>query len=353
MMITTYLLNLVALLAAYFFYHSQQENRDINILIIYILIYIILFPIIASSNFESPDYKSYLKIINQAPNLFNFYSSMVEGGLSQIHGGIFWIFGISFFKTILPFAPLVLYIIVFFSIFIKVKVLMRHIDYFYVAIFLYMSHEVFFKEWIQIRHGLAVSFILLSFFNLLNNKKFKSYMAIVLAILIHKIAVVFIPFYLIIKLKKSGVNILLFLLPISLLIAQTNFPLQILEFISHYVKEVDGYFRWVQYQVKFSLLSPTLIKHYFFIALFVVFRKKLKFNRYFNPVFSLYLLSTHYFIIFSPFSIFANRAGASLYFSEAILLAIFVSMYKDKKLALLGTVSYGSVLFAYNYLIVG
>ena len=93
MMIATYLLNIIALMLAYSFYHSKLHNKDINVLIIYLMIYMIIFPIIAGSNFEGSDYGSYLKIIDKTPNLFNFYSSAIEGSLSEIHGGIIWIFG--------------------------------------------------------------------------------------------------------------------------------------------------------------------------------------------------------------------------------------------------------------------
>ena len=351
MILFTYFLNLLAILLAHNHYHSKREDRNINSIIIYLLIYLAVYPIIAASNTTSPDYSKYLEIIDRIPEVLDLYQAYVNNTLSVIHGGEVWIIGISFIKTLFPTAPVVLYFIVFISIYIKIKVLRKHIDYYYVAIFIYMSHEVFFKEWIQIRHGLSVSLIILALFYLLENKNIKSYASIVLSILIHKIAVVFVPFYFMYRLKNNGTNLLIALLPVSIYISMTTLPLEILKFLGNYVSEVDGYFRWPKYAAEsYPLDSPTLIKQYLFTIFLFIFRKKLGLNRYFYPLFSVYLLSTHYFVLFSPFALFAARAGASLYFSEAILMAIFVSMYKNKKYAIIAVTIYGSVLFLYNYL---
>jgi len=347
--IVAFIINLIFLLLLHNHYHSSSP-RENHIIFFFILFYVAIYSFLPATNFLGPDHKQYIKIFDAIPSAVDF---LIYGeNLSNTHGGILWTAIVSIIKSVFNDSHIVLFIIISLSIAIKVAVLKKHVNYYYVAVFIYMCHEVFLKEWIQVRNGLAVSIIMVSFFYLAKNAWLKSFGAFSMALLIHKIVIVFFPVYILAKLKNWGVNLLILLLPVNFIILQTGFPDLVLTIIANYVAEVQGYLRWDSYrEISLSLAHPTLIKYYLLVTFFYFFRNKLSADPLFYPLLSVYVLSLHYFLFFSYFALFAGRAGGSLYFVEAILLSILVSRYKNKKIAMIGILSYGTLLTFYNFLV--
>ena len=88
--------------------------------------------------------------------------------------------------------------------------------WFYFSIFIFFC-KFYLMFFVYLRQGLAISFVLFSFYFLLKEKKLKAVILTITAILFHKSALIFLPFIFLANIKLSKIGILFLVVFISIL----------------------------------------------------------------------------------------------------------------------------------------
>lgn len=214
---------------------------------------------------------------------------------------------------------------------------------------IYVSHEYYVKDWIQIRSGLASSFVLFSMYFLFKKENVKFAILVLIASGFHFIsllAFLLFPLNKISLSKKSIFLVIVFSVALSVLFSFKN----LLIFFGEYgvvPYRVSQYIFYEKFSFEMSILDPIILKSLFisFFCLFFYDSLRVKVN-YFELIFKVQILATVLLLLFRDFSIMAVRANGLFYAVEPLLFALFLSQIRYKLLGWIMIVLY-SLLWVY------
>lgn len=214
---------------------------------------------------------------------------------------------------------------------------------------IYVSHEYYVKDWIQIRSGLASSIILFSLYYLIKKDFFKFCGLVVIASGFHLVSLLALFLLPITKIDLTKNRISLAFLFCILFSAFFPFKIFLISLSDYGVipYRISQYFYYEKYAFQMSLLDPIIIKGLGISFLGIFFHDSLKLRfPYWEMIFKVQILATILLLVFRDFSIMAVRANGLFYAVEPIVLVLFFSQVKYKYLGWLLIVIY-SILWVY------
>ncbi|MFV0599119.1 MAG: EpsG family protein [Bacteroidales bacterium] len=195
--------------------------------------------------------------------------------------------------------------------------------FYFTAILFYYVHFFLLKEMIQIRAGLSCAICLCSILYLDKNEYKKFFLTVALAISIHLTAIVFLPVFLIKRIKVTR-KLVVILLSISFIVGIV-YPLgQVIKALPMVagLERIQTYSGWEQYNNTLGVLNIVAIKQIlvliYCLIFFDTFKAKLK---AFEVLLGIYLISTCWLLVWNDFAILAARVATFFAVSEPILIA--------------------------------
>jgi len=298
-------------------------------------------------NTASPDYLGYKKIMEASGDFGDIFNT----DFSDIHGDpIFYLLS-SIINSLNIDVQFTFLLISSLSIGILLFVVFKESTYPILSMLMYISHHYLNKDMIQIRAGIASSFLLLCIYFLVNRKYVKSSVASILSILSHSssfISVIPFLFYKTIKVthvRKVAV-VLLFMSAIMYKIDAFGF------FVSNFGDllplSVQGYIKWESYNYNLGLLSISTIRALLISTLLIVFYDRIvELNDYTKTSFWFYIIGTCFILLFNDVAILSGRLSSMLFSIDIILLVNFAASFKSK-ITLIILIFYSSANLYYN-----
>lgn len=267
----------------------------------------------------------YTRLFIKVPELLSFFSD------TQIafESGFGFALICSVLKTIGFNSQALLLLFAFAAIAINLYYFNKYTKYFFLALLIYLSHEVIHHEWIQIRAGLISALVLPKIY-LISQKKYKSFLVLLLlAFSIHYLAILSV-LLLFLNYKYRFVYLLLLLLfgLMFKLAGGTAILINILRSYDLLPPRVELYLIWDVHNYNVSLLHPKILQQLItsFVVLFIYYKIKEFRKNYF--IINTYLLSTVLLIAFSDFAILGFRSATHFVCVEPILITFFLNHFK-------------------------
>jgi hypothetical protein len=233
----------------------------------------------------------------------------------------------------------------------------RFTPYYYIAFLLYLSHEIAFKEWTQIRAGFASACVLPAIYYLKNGKTLNFLIITLIAGMIQYVGFLIILLYFFNR--KISTKYLLIGLGTALIIPELHFIKDTLFYISNNVllpqsisQNIINYVGSDNYGYELTIFHPKIIQQLFVLTGILCIQMRFGAIKlpYYNLILNTYYLSTVLFIIFSEIAIFSTRFGGLFYSVEPILLLYIVYYIKQKYFYLLSFITASVILSYYNYI---
>ena len=238
----------------------------------------------------------------------------------------------------------------FSSILIHVKYYRIFSQYYILAFLLYISHEIIFHEWTQIRAGLASAMVLPMIYNLQLGKKKTFFILYIISSLIHYVSIISILLLFICRpIKTKWLYLGICLAFVILYSNVVGVLISSLEGANLLPSRVQLYLGWERHTYAAGLMHPKtfqqIITSLFTILLFSRNNNSLLKNTIINT----YILSTILQIALNDYSIFAFRSAGHFYVVEPLIITYLISFFKEKKLVLSICVIFCIFLSYLNY----
>lgn len=231
--------------------------------------------------------------------------------------------------------PVILFLtMAFASIGINLSCYKKYTPYFFTAMLFYYVHTYIGRELMQIRAGLACALCLYSIRYIVNRKIIYFLCVIALASTIHLAALIFMFSYLLCRWNLK-IKTWKYLLCISLIIG-IFMPLgKFLKALPYMdgLERIQNYSEWEGYNQTLGVFSnPTVLKQLIISILCFIFYDKLNKKVYaFDTIFSIYLFSLCWLIIWNDFGIIAARIATFFSIGEVLLVASFYHIFSSKR----------------------
>lgn len=230
--------------------------------------------------------------------------------------------------------PLVIFLYALFSVFLKVKVMIKISDYPLLSFLLYFTTVFFLQDMTQIRVGIALCFAFLSIIAIEERQLVKFSVYILLGVFFHYSIIFFAPFYFI---DRKNINktlyVLVIVVPVFLYFTGFN-PLEFLLLfdLGIFTNKLQAYVemqKWLKEDMNmfnFNILFQIILS-----VLFVFKAEKSK-NEYAIILTKIFAVGIAVFYIFSFSPIIAFRSSELLTSVQIFLLPIIISTFKHKAL---------------------
>lgn len=277
---------------------------------------------------NTDEYTRFFSLVSYLPD---FLTSI---DVVAVQKGYFFTLLCSILKT-MGFSAQSLFLVVALSSILIHAVYYRKLTKFYVLAFLiYLSHEIYFHEWVGIRMGLASAMVLPMIDLLVRNKKGRFYAVVLLSSQVHYVGILSLGLRWLCKEIKA--KYMLWALAIASLIALTNVMGRGLVFLADagvLPAFIGVYMRWQVYGYDIGLFHPKVLQQ-IFILLAVLYLKSRKTelpSPYFTLVLNTYFISTFLFILFSDIAILATRFSGHFNVVEPLLLTYLAYYFAEKR----------------------
>ena len=291
----------------------------------------------------------YTRLFLRIPTLPLFFSDMEVA----IRNGIVFAFIGSFLKTLNFNSQGLLFFFSFTSILIHMKFYRIFTPFYLLAFLYYLSHEVIFHEWIQIRAGLASAMVLPMIYNLQLGKKKNFYILYIISSLIHYVSILSI----ILLWLNRPIKIKWLFLGLC-----SAFIIYFSDFIAIVLANLDNfgllpgivklYLGWEEYTYHASLLHPKTFQQIissFVILLLLSTHGKIYKSTINQSIINVYIFSTILQIAFNNYAIFAFRFSGHFYSVEPILLTYIILFFRERKFLVIVSVAFCLIVSYINY----
>lgn len=194
------------------------------------------------------------------------------------------------------------------------------------CLFLYFS--LFFVRYDMglVTQGISMAFILLSYFYILNQNKYKFMIAVVAASFFHVSALIFLPLYWLAQ-KKISLKFMIITIGISFFLAFSLLSSYFFNYIALIIPRYSIYLN-----PEFSLdLSINMFRRIAFLLAFAMFIKKYyKENINYNIILNIYFYGAVLFYVFKPVAIVSDRGSAFFLMAEIFLWLFLINHFKGK-----------------------
>lgn len=302
---------------------SQKNRRYFLLAFVPVSAFLCLF---AGLRFETGfDYFSY-KHIYEVVTLNNFVQNTVEIGFA---------FFVDCMKSIaVPFNLFLLFIAIF-SIFLKAKFISRYSPAIFGSLLVYYSTGFLMNEMGQIRHGLAIGIIFVSFIEVFNKRPFWFVFWVVLATMFHTSAIIVLPVYFIVNSSLLNNKRMLIIIGIMSPLLFLDLKPLVRIFINYLpFNAIQGkmayYLLSEQFGIPLGLNMSLLIRLSILLIMIRYSNEGRKWFNEFDQFKKLYFFGIVLYILMNSIAEFAIRT--SLYFKslECVILPMFFTLGKTK-----------------------
>lgn len=215
-----------------------------------------------------------------------------------------------------------------FSVGLKVKFFKKYSPYIFLSIFLYFSRIFLVIDMGQFRQGIALSIILWSISYLLNSKKYKFLILVLVASLIHSSAIIALLFYFVINLRFQK-STYLYILASSFVFLFLNlkefffgvfYPI-LPKFLSHKLFMYTEVLETETLGLTFNALYKVFLT---FIILFFFYYKIFE-NKWTQGIFNIYFFGTIFYFVFNFFPQLSSRGSMHATQLEIIIIPLLIS----------------------------
>lgn len=317
-----YFIIFFVLIAFAFFEYYYKDERRVEITIIFwsSIAFLILFGGFRMVGF---DYDNYQRLFDEV-DFLNYKENTIEVGFAAI---------ISLFRYLyIPF-NFYLFFIALVSVSLKARFINDFSPYCITSLLVYYTVNFLLSDMGQMRHGLAMSIILMAFYDIFKTNKKGFFSKVFVAYLFHSSAIIVFPAYFIANLKKVTLWHLLipmlFALPFMfidiraiLLVLALFSPENIQSKIAYYTTSEE-----FGAQLGFNL--TTLFRFVILITMYVYYDKGIRFVKYYKQFFLLYLYGTLLFMVFNSVAEMALRFSNYFKILEFVILPMFISLSRS------------------------
>jgi hypothetical protein len=271
----------------------------------------------------------YTRLFVKVPELSSFFSDTTIA----FETGFGFAFICSFLKTLGFGSQALLFLFAFAAIAINLYYFNKYTKYFFLALLIYLSHEVIHHEWIQIRAGLVSALILPQIY-LLGKKKYKSYFLVFLfSFSIHYISILSILILFLNHNYKTIYLVIIFSMGLIFnSIGGLTFFLDHLGQASLLPSRIELYLSWDKYSYQVSFFHPKVLQQ-IVTSIFIIYL----YNRFpdFRSnylIINAYILSTVLMVSFLDFAILSFRSSTHFVCVEPIMLTLLIKYFKYPQL---------------------
>lgn len=313
-----------------------NKRRKIISFVIFIQLLIMMILRSPKMTYDTP---VYLEIFKQVHSISVFdFKNLTNTTTLEI--------GFSYLNKIISFISLEdqFYILVmsFLTLFLIKKLIDKHSKIVWLSYYLFYSLYFYLSFFSMIRQGLAMALIAVSFIYLFESKKGKFVLTVLVAFLIHKTAIIFLP---LIFLSSKKVNSKFYLILLLLSISTWVFSEKILNFLFKY----GGYQNYSYKAVEGEGLNLLIVYVLIFIATLYFKTPLLKENTKNSIYFYIIAFSIVSQILALEFSLFSRT---SLYFGlfNILLIPNIISGIEDKGMKWFGMIILITLTPIYMYI---
>lgn len=224
----------------------------------------------------------------------------------------------------------------------------EYTPYFYTAIFI--NYKWFFLGNILggSRQGLVIAFFYWSL-RFVNSSKRKKYFLNIFMYFCHRSSLILLPVYFFIKRRLKIKYIFIFLIFIvffSTLYIQDYIEilLKIIPLPRRIAELLTGYLNTTLYNRRKEITIITIFVTCCILIPSLLYRKKLEKNKYFNTCLNIYLLYCFFQYGLTSFYVLSYRISEYFRNIDAILISLFLTIFKDKKIKIFIWI----IIFSYN-----
>jgi len=316
-----YFLIFLLLVGFSFFELYYKDDKNVEILIIYSFfgLFLIFFAGFRQIGFDYDNYH----LIFDTVNLSNYVENTIEFGFAFLIQ-LFHLFS-------LPF-NVFLFFIAILSIGIKLDFIARFSPYYFLSLILYFTVNFLLSDMGQIRHGLAMAIVLLSFRDIFNKNKKGFFLKVFIAYLFHSSAIIVFPAYFIANIKK--ITIWHVLVPIALALPFVFIDIkglltQIVLYAPAQIQSKVAYYTTSdEFGEKLGFNLTSVFRLIIIAGMFIYYKEGSKTTKYYREIFLLYIYGTILFFLFNSIAEMALRFSNYFKLLEFIILPILVSSCK-------------------------
>ncbi|RKF44749.1 hypothetical protein BCY92_17065 [Bacillus wiedmannii] len=217
-----------------------------------------------------------------------------------------------------------LFFIALVTLTIKFKVIKDNSIYIFLTLYLYYCLFFIRYDMGLVTQGIAAAIIMYSYNYIIEKKQVKFILSVLIASLFHISAIIFIPFYWIIR-KEYTVKFIVIGILFSFFMAFSLMFNQIFEYISVLIPRYSVY---VNNEASFDI-SVNMFKRLIFLLIFTyTIKKYYRDNKSYNIFLNMYFFGAMIYYAFKPFWILSDRGSIYFSLSEIFLWGIILKHYK-------------------------
>lgn len=331
---------------ASFFSIFNQFYRARTILLFGIFVMLFLFAGLRyETGFDYHSYKYYFDTVSTISDVFKGNIDMEKGYL---------LLNVIIKKLNVNFNG-ILIVMAFMSLIILFSSYKKYTGYYIIAILIYLVRFYFIRDMGQIRQSLACAIIMFSLKYIQEKNARKYIMAIIIASLFHRVALVGFIIYFLYKFRMKITNkVALLWILLSIMLGYLGVASKMIYVFSPIlpIKVVNYLYSDFVYNLGI-LKNPVVLNQLLFLFLGFKFRKTISNkNKYFDLILLNYLISTVILIVFNDMAVFAGRISTVFATVEPILIAnlLYSTQCKNKKFIIfLLIIVYVILMFYVNF----
>lgn len=328
------------------------RNKNIVYCNMFLFIFILSFFAGLRGEFVGADYGTYVEIFRTVSPLLD----VIQGKINyfQLHGEPLFLFLNTLVKVFTDDYAYLFLCVAILSVSINLWHFKKYSPYFVLSVLLYFSHIYFYKEFIQIRAGLAGAILFFAIPYLTQRKFWKFASVVIFASMFHTASMIIFLVYFVNRYDFSKKMIFLFL---ALAIFAGSFSwvhltFSVLADIGILPRGVMNYLEWEKYNYMLGLLNPVTLKQIVVVVFLTLYKDKLlELIPDYKALYYMYVASTIWLIIFNEFAIIAARVATFMSIADVILIPSLILLFKQKKIVYMSIYLFAFLMLYLNIFI--
>jgi len=320
-----YLVIFLFLLSFSFFDINLKFGSNSQLLYFIVIIVFILLAGLRNMGYDFANYNEIFDSLSFGSKNNAVLDLLIEPGFS-LFVKILKLLGLGFYVLIFVFA--------FFSVILKTAFFSKYSAYPFVSLLIYFSIAYLIKDMGQIRHGLAMAIVLMSFVFVFKKKTFAFFLFVLLAFTIHASAIAVIPVYWLANITirpRYLIAALVVLFPLLFIDLRPVF-LSFLGFIT--LPQVQSKATFYLYSEEFGsplgLNISVILRVLIFLGMLAFYQNGKNNYSFYPQLVTLYFYGLFLYILFNSVSDFAIRTSDYFKLLDCIILPFFITLGKNR-----------------------
>ena len=301
-------------------------------LFLLLLVILLAFFSGARDSITASDYINYINIYNSVPVLSGVFS--LDAFFTARTEPFYYLLN-SIVKTIFNAYEPVFIVVSLLAVSLNLIAFRRLAPYFVVAVLLYFSHSYLYREFMQIRAGVACALLLMCIPALSEKRKVYFFLVVLLASGFHSAALLYFPMYWVYRkgISSSAYTVCILTALFFAILFDVKNILSLINDVGLLPRPLALYLFWDKYNYSLGILNPVTIKQIITVLFLIRYRNILTARvPYFDVMLFLYVFSTFWLIAFNDFAIIAGRVATFFSIVEPILLPSTILVFRQKKI---------------------